>query len=90
MAAPSKYREKSSACTVADMSTTLRSGRVGMSSRSSSKSWSVCVSRSCTSSTTTWLTPCSGGSESIMRSAMPVVQKSSFVLSVRFDSSRTW
>ena len=34
--------------------------------------------------------PSSGGSLSSMRSAMPVVQKSSRVLSVRFDSRRTW
>ena len=77
-----KYAAKKSASAVALISTTRKSLRSFSSRRNSNNSRSDSTLRSCTSSSTTCVTPRSAGSDMSRRSKMPIVQKCKRVLSL--------
>ena len=83
----SKYPLNSSALTVADIATSLKSSRRAASLRKMTRRKSLSKSRSCTSSTMTWETPRRSGSDCSRLRRMPVVQKRSLVLALCRDSS---
>ena len=71
------------------ISTTRKSVRFKSSLRSNNNSKSLSTLLSCTSSSTTCVTPVSAGSPNSRRKRIPMVMKCSRVLSLSFDSSRT-
>ena len=77
-----KYAAKKSASAVALISTTRKSLRSFSNRRNSNNNRSDSTLRSCTSSSTTCVTPRSAGSDMSRRSKMPIVQKCKRVLSL--------
>ena len=80
-----KYFENDSASKVADISTTLNSGRFRNSALNNTNRKSVFMSRSCTSSIMTCEMPSSVGSRIKRRNSTPVVTNSTDAPSSRGD-----
>ena len=84
----SKYDWNSSALTVADMATSLKSSLRAANRRRITSKKSESKSRSCTSSTTTCVTPTNPGRSATVEARMPVVQNSKRVSRLCRDSRR--